>query len=108
MITLPLTLPDLPLSLDEMEATLHAWGLDAMRQGVAAAWQAQAAVRASVACPACQSSVQRRAGIKQRHLETRFGPVVVRRQRLRCQECGRYFQPDDALLTPARGADAAR
>lgn len=104
MITLPLTLPDLPVSLEELEATIHAWGLAVMRQGFTAAWHAQAAVRATVACPTCQSSMQRRAGTKARHLETRFGPVVVRRQRLRCQDCGRYFQPDDALLTPALGA----
>lgn len=104
MITLPLTLPDLPLSVEEMETRIHAWGLDAMRQGFAAAWHAQTAVRAPVACPTCQSSVHRRAGTKARHLETRFGPVVVRRQRMRCQQCGQYFQPDDALLTPALGA----
>jgi Uncharacterised protein family (UPF0236) len=103
MITLPLTLPDLPLSVEEMETTVHAWGLEAMRQAFVVAWQAQAAMRAPVPCPACHSSMQRRAGTKARHLETRFGPVVVRRQRLRCQQCERYFQPDDALLTPALG-----
>lgn len=103
MITLPLTLPDHPLALAAMETTIHAWGLEAMRQGFAAAWQAQTAVRAPVPCPACQASAHRRAGTKVRHLETRFGPVVVRRQRLQCQQCGRYFQPDDALLTPVLG-----
>src|SRR5207253_1727985 len=30
----------------------------------------------------------------------RFGPVVISRQRSRCRECGRYFQPDDAFLAP--------
>jgi hypothetical protein len=103
MIPLPLTLPDLPLSVEEMETTIHAWGLEVMRQGFAAAWHAQAALRPAIACPGCQSSVQRRAGTKARHLETRFGPVVVHRQRLRCQHCGRYFQPDDTLLTAALG-----
>jgi hypothetical protein len=103
MIPLPLTLPDHPLALEAMETIIHAWGLDAMRQAFAAAWQAQAAMRAPVPCPACQASAHRRAGTKQRHLETRFGPVVVRRQRLRCQQCGRHFPPDDALLTLVLG-----
>jgi hypothetical protein len=104
MITLPLTLPDLPLALAALETTVHAWGLDAMRQAFATAWQAQAAVRDPVPCPDCQSTAHRRAGTKARHLETRFGPVVVRRQRVRCQCCERYFQPDDALLTPVLGS----
>lgn len=104
MITLPLILPDAPLSLEVMERSVHAWGLEAMRHAFAAAWQAQAAVRPAGACPRCQSSRQRRAGTKPRHLETCFGPVVVRRQRMQCQQCGGYFQPDDALLTAALGA----
>jgi hypothetical protein len=100
----PLVLPDTPLALDALEETIHAWGATIMQHAFTAAWEAQAAVRPPVACPACQAADQRRAGRKARHLETRFGPVVVQRQRMRCRSCGRQFQPDDVLLTPALGA----
>jgi hypothetical protein len=41
--------------------------------------------------------------VKPRQVETGFGPVVLVRQRARCQSCGRHFQPDDAMLAPALG-----
>lgn len=104
IVTQPLVVPDTPLTLDLLEATVHTWGMAMMRRAFAAAWEAQAAVRPPVPCPNCQSDERRRAGTQARHLETRFGPVVVTRQRVRCRCCGRRFQPDDALLAPALGA----
>jgi hypothetical protein len=104
MIPLPLTLPDVPLSLVELETAVHAWGLAIQQRALALAWQAQAALRLPVPCPACDAPQQRRAGNKARKVETRFGPVRLTRQRVRCRGCGRYFQPDDAALMPLLGA----
>jgi hypothetical protein len=104
MIASPLLLPDAPLALDALETTIHTWGLAMMQRAFAAAWAAQAALRPAKACPHCQSGAHRRAGTKPRHLETRFGPVVLFRQRLCCRACGRHFQPDDALLAPILGS----
>ncbi len=104
MIPCPLILPDLPLALEELETAVHAWGLAIQQAALALAWQAQAALRPPVACPTCAASAQRPAGTKARRVETRFGPVRLTRQRMRCQACGRYFQPDDAALTPLLGA----
>jgi hypothetical protein len=104
MIPLPLTLPDLPLSLAELETAVHVWGLAVQRCALALAWQAQAALRPSISCPTCDTPPQQRAGSKARKVETRFGPVRLTRQRVRCRACGRYFQPDDAALMPLLGA----
>ena len=104
MIPLPLTLPDVPLSLVELETAVHAWGLAIQQRALALAWQAQAALRLPVPCPACDAPQQRRAGNKARKVEPRFGPVRLTRQRVRCRGCGRYFQPDDAALMPLLGA----
>ena len=104
MIPLPLTLPDTPLSLDEMEAAVHQWGLTVQQHALARAWQAQATLRPPAPCPRCQSNQQRPAGSKTRRIETRFGPVRLVRRRLCCQGCGRYFQPDDAALGTLLGA----
>ena len=104
MIPCPLTLPDLPLSLVELETAVHAWGLAIQQAALALAWQAQAALRPPVACPRCDAHAQQLVGSKARKVETRFGPVRLTRQRMRCQACGRYFQPDDAALTPLLGA----
>jgi len=100
----PLVVPDTPLTLDALEGAIYAWGMAIMQRAFTEAWEAQASVRPPVACPACQSGDYRRAGRKARHIETRFGPVVVQRQRVCCRRCGRRFQPDDALLVPALGA----
>jgi hypothetical protein len=75
-----------------------------MRQAMAAAWTAQAALRAVAPCPACGGVASRPAGSKARRLETIFGPVALPRQRRRCGGCGRHYQPDDAVLDPALGA----
>jgi hypothetical protein len=104
MIPLPLTLPDLPLSLVELETAVHVWGLAVQQCALARAWQAQAALRPSVPCPTCDASQQQRSGTKARKVETRFGPVRLTRQRVCCQACGRHFQPDDATLMPLLGA----
>jgi hypothetical protein len=104
MIPFPLTLPDSPLSLDELEAAVHQWGLAVQRQALARAWQAQAALRPTPPCPRCQSHQRRSAGSKARVIETRFGPVRLMRRRLCCRGCGRHFQPDDAALRPLLGA----
>jgi hypothetical protein len=83
-----------------LETTILTWGGAMMRHAFAEAWARQAIIRPRTPCPACQSCAHQRAGTKARHLETRFGPVVIARQRVRCRDCGRYFQPDDAFLTP--------
>ncbi len=101
MIPSRLVLPDTPLTLDALETTVLTWGLALMRHAFALAWTMQAALRPVPPCPGCQACAHQRAGKKDRHLETRFGPVVIARQRLRCRGCGRSFQPDDASLTPA-------
>ena len=103
MIPLALTLPDTPLSLDELEAAVQAWGLTVQQQALARAWQAQAALRPTPPCPRCQSYQQRSAGRKARRIETRFGAVRLLRRRLCCRACGRHFQPDDAALDALLG-----
>lgn len=103
MIAHPLVLPDALLALDDLEAAVFAWGLTVMRQAFVQAWTAQAALRAEIPCPTCHGTTMRRAGTKPRHLETRFGPVVLARVRWCCRACGTHFQPDDALLAPVLG-----
>lgn len=103
MIAFPLTLPDRPLSLDELEGAIQEWGQEIKRCALAQVWAAQAAERPVAVCPACQSCTRQRAGHKSRWVEALFGPVRLARQRYRCLACGRHFQPDDALLTPLLG-----
>lgn len=104
MIPLSLTLPDTPLPLDQLEEAVDVWGLAIQRAALALAWQMQAALRPAVPCPACQSAQHQRAGSRPRGVETRFGPVRLRRARVRCRGCGRHFQPDDAALDATLGA----
>jgi hypothetical protein len=75
MIPLPLILPDTPLSLDQLEEAVHLWGLAIQQHARARAWQAQAALRPPVACPACHGDWQQRAGSRLRMVETRCGAV---------------------------------
>lgn len=103
MIAVPLVLPDAPLQLAELEERVQAWGQALMRQGLAAAWAAQAPLRPVPPCPGCGGPTVRPAGSKPRKLETGFGPVWLRRRRVRCTGCGHHFQPDDAVLTPTLG-----
>jgi hypothetical protein len=103
MVTHPLVLPDEPLSLEALEATIHTWGRDLQRRAVAEAWQRQAALRSCVPCPTCRSEAVAAAGYKERQVETVFGSVRLRRARRQCQACGTHFQPDDAALGPAMG-----
>lgn len=103
MIPCPLVLPDAPLELPMLEAAVHAWGLRLQREALARAWAAQAALRPPAPCPGCGGGNLRPAGRKPRHLETGFGPVVLPRQRVRCGDCGRRHQPDDAVLAPVLG-----
>ncbi len=98
----PLVLPDEPLSLDAMETAVQAWALRLAQAALAEAWHVQAALRPAV-CPTCRSTRVRRAGEKPRRIETRFGPVWLRRARVRCNGCGRHFQPDDRALAVALG-----
>ena len=103
MIAVPLVLPDEPLDLAALEGRVQAWGQTLMRQGLATAWVAQAPLRPVPPCPTCGGQEVRPAGAKPRKLETGFGPVWLRRQRLRCVGCARHFQPDDPLLGAALG-----
>ena len=80
------------------------WGLAIQQAALALAWQAQAALRPPVPCPACCGARQQRAGSRERTVETRFGPVRLRRARMHCQGCGRHFQPDDTALDATLGA----
>jgi hypothetical protein len=104
MITLPLILPDRPLSLDALEGAIQDWGQEIKRRALAQAWTAQAAESPVAACPGCQSCERQRAGHKARWVETIFGPVRLVRQRYRCRACARHFQPDDASLALLLGA----
>lgn len=103
MIVVPLVLPDRPLPLSELEGCVEEWGRQLMRQGMAAAWAAQAPLRPLPPCPSCGEAQSRPAGRKPRHIETVFGPVSLSRQRRRCAACERHYQPDDALLTAEVG-----
>ncbi len=104
MIACPLVLPDAVLDLAQLEAAVHAWGLALQRQALALAWAQQARMRPSAPCPHCGEPDLRPAGSKPRHIETRFGPVQLPRQRVRCGACGRHHQPDDAVLAAVLGA----
>lgn len=103
MITHPLILSDMPLTVDELETAIRVWGQEIPQRAFAQAWAAHAVPRPPVRCPRCQSGEQRHAGTKPRHLATCFGPVCVQRQRQRCAMCGYRCQPDAALLTAALG-----
>ena len=39
IIPFPLTLPDEPLPLDQLETMIHSWGLTIQQHALAAAWQ---------------------------------------------------------------------
>jgi hypothetical protein len=103
MIACPLVLPDGGQDLAQLEAAVHAWGLDLQRQALAQGWAAQAALRPAAPCPHCGGTELRPAGSKPRQVETVFGPVWLPRRRVRCQECGHRHQPDDAVLRPVLG-----
>jgi hypothetical protein len=104
MIAVPLVVPDAPLGVAALEAQVEEWGRRVMRQGLAAAWAAQAALRLVGSCPACGGAESRPAGSKARRVETVFGPVDLPRQRRCCDGCGRHYQPDDVVLVPDLGA----
>jgi hypothetical protein len=57
MIAVPLVLPNQPLAMSEVERRVQDWGRHLMRQGMAAAWAAQARLRPLGACPACGGDV---------------------------------------------------
>ena len=103
MIAVPLVVPEEAVDLAELEERVHAWGQTLMRQGLATAWSAQAARRPVPPCPACGEPTARPAGSKPRKVETSFGPVWLRRQRVCCTGCGRHVQPDDAVLARSLG-----
>jgi hypothetical protein len=104
MIAVPLVLPDTPLGVAALEVQVEEWGRRVMRQGLAAAWAAQAALRPVGPCPACGAAESHPAGSKARRVETVFGPVILPRRRRCCDGCGRHYQPDDAVLAPDLGA----
>lgn len=103
IIAVPLVLPDEPLDLAELEERVQAWGQALMRQGLTDAWAAHAPLRPRPPCPACGALAVHPAGSKPRKVETGFGPVWLRRQRVRCAGCARHFQPDDAVLGSTLG-----
>lgn len=98
MIAVPLVLPEQALTLGELAGRVEAWGRHVMRQGLVAAWAAQAQLRPMGAWPARAVAASDPAGRKARCVETVFGPVTLPRQRRRCRACGRHYQPDDAVL----------
>jgi hypothetical protein len=103
MIAVPLVVPDAPFGVRTLEEHVEAWGRQVMRQAMAAAWAAQATLRPVGPCPACGEQESRPAGTKVRHVQTVCGSVALPRQRRRCAGCGRYWQPDDAVLGPELG-----
>ena len=104
MIAVPLVLPEAALGVGALEEQVEAWGRRVMRQAMAAAWAAQASLRAAGTCPGCGAAASVGAGTKPRRIETVFGPVALPRQRRCCAGCGRHYQPDDAVLGPEVGA----
>jgi hypothetical protein len=104
MIVVPLVVPDQPLAVSELEGRVQDWGQQLMRQGLAAAWAAQAPLRPVANCPGCGAGESRPAGCKARQVETVFGAVALLRQRRHCAGWGRHYQPDDAMLVPELGA----
>jgi hypothetical protein len=104
MIAVPLVLPETCLGVGDLEARVADWGRQVMRQAMAVAWAAQAALRPVGPCPACGAEESRPAGRKARRVETLFGPVGLPRQRRCCAGCGRHYQPDDAVLACEMGA----
>jgi Uncharacterised protein family (UPF0236) len=104
MISVPFVVPDAPLGVSALEERVEAWGRQVMRQAMAAAWAAQAALRPVGSCPACGAGESRPAGVKARQVETVFGAVTLPRQRRWCAGCGKHYQPDDAVLVPELGA----
>jgi hypothetical protein len=104
MIAVPLVLPEQALALGDLETRVEDWGRQVMRQALAAAWAARAAVRPVGPCPACGATASVGAGTKPRRVETVFGPVTLPRQRRRGAGCGRHDQPDEAGLGPELGA----
>lgn len=103
MIAVPLVVPEVSLGVGELEARVEEWGRRVMREAMAAAWVAQAALRPAGPCPACGARESRPAGRKGRRVETLFGPVTLPRSRRCCTGCGRHFQPDDVVLGPELG-----
>ena len=99
----PLVVPDEALGVDALEELVLAWGREVMRQALGEAWEAQAARRPVPPCAGCGEAATRPVGCKARKLETQFGPVWLRRRRVRCPGCGRHRQPDDAVLAVALG-----
>jgi hypothetical protein len=104
MLAVPLVLPETPLGVGALAVRVEAWGRCVMRQAMAAAWAAQAALRPVGPCPACGEGESRPAGSKARRVETLFGPVALPRRRRCCAGCARHYQPDDAALTVELGA----
>jgi len=81
----------------EMERLILEAGWQAMRQALGAAVDAYE--QTHLACPHCGSSDSRSQGTVARRMLTRFGRVVVRLRRRRCQACGRRFRPAAGCLT---------
>jgi hypothetical protein len=104
MIALPpLVVPDAPATLADVEAAVLSWGQQAMRQALAAAWDAQDRQVPTGGCPACGGDAVRPAGRKPRKVEARFGPAWLPRRRVRCADCGRHRQPADPFLVAELG-----
>ena len=103
MIPLPLTVPDTPLSLDELEERCISGGsLSSKPPSPAHGRRRRRCVPTPPARTASRPAAA--AGSRSAAVETRFGPVRLARARVRCRGCGRHFQPDDAALKPLLGA----
>ncbi len=77
----PPVLPDAPLSLADLAATVREWGLPLQRRAMAPAWEQQAALRPPHPLPGVPGRGDAAAGHKVRQVETIFGPVRLRRAR---------------------------
>jgi transposase len=58
-------------------------------------------------CPKCGSKLIRLSQGHQRTLQTRFGPITIKRHRGWCRRCKRWFFPADALLGIAETGSAS-
>jgi hypothetical protein len=83
--------------LGSIEMGLEGEGRDLFRLATEKAAQ-QKADKARPLCPACQQKLTQLSGGHERTVETRFGPVTIRRARGYCKRCKKWRYPADGVL----------
>lgn len=83
--------------LGSIEMGLEGEGRELFRAAAEKAAQ-QKADKAPPFCPVCQHKLTQLSSGHERTVETRFGPVTIRRTRGYCKRCQKWRYPADALL----------